>query len=250
MLTRTFIHIPTVGPKRELGIWKAGITSWRDFLEHGHALLPPSIYNLGRPVMERSLGALQRPGGLTELAGMIPRAEHWRFFPRFGKAVYLDIETGGDPYDWGGITVVGLYDGQEVTQFVAGQNLHEVDQAMAGYEVVVTFAGSSFDIPVMKEVFPRLLVPPVHIDLRWVLRRLGLRGGLKRIEKSLGLTRPGHVLELDGLEAVNLWADHLGGDPEALGTLLDYNACDIVNLEPLLNMAVRELKGQMLGRVG
>ena len=31
---------------------------------------------------------------------------------------------------------------------------------------------------------------------------------------------------------------------------LDYNACDIVNLEPLLNMAVRELKGQMLGRVG
>jgi uncharacterized protein len=250
VLTRTFIHIPTVGPKRELGIWKAGITSWQEFLELGQDLLPPAIYNLGRPVIERSLEALEQPDGLSRLAGMIPRAEHWRFFPRFAKAVYLDIETGGDPYDWGGITVVGLYDGADVTQFVAGQNLHEVDQAMAGYEVVVTFAGSSFDLPVMKGVFPRLMVPPVHIDLRWVLRRLGHQGGLKRIEKSLGLGRPDHVLDMDGMEAVNLWADHCAGEPKALATLLDYNACDIVNLEPLLNMAVRELRGQMLGRVG
>jgi uncharacterized protein YprB with RNaseH-like and TPR domain len=250
MLTRTFVHIPTVGPKRELGIWKAGVTSWDDFLARGRAVLPRSIYNLGRPVIERSLAALQAPDGLAELAGMIPTAEHWRFWPRYGRVAYLDIETGGDPEEFGGITVVGLYDGAEVVQYVAGRDLHEAAQALAGYEVVVSFAGSSFDLPVLKSVFPRFIVPPVHIDLRWVLRRLGYKGGLKRIEKSLGLARPEHVGDMDGYMALMLWQDHLAGDPQALPTLLDYNACDIVNLEPLLNLAVERLREQTLGRVG
>ena len=105
------------------------------------------------------------------------------------------------------------------------------------------------DVPVLKSVFPRFIVPPVHIDLRWVLRRLGHKGGLKRIEKSLGLSRPDHVGDMDGYMAVMLWQDHLAGDPDALATLLDYNACDIVNLEPLLNLAVERLRSQTLGRL-
>jgi len=250
MLTRTFIHIPSVGPKREVSLWKAGLTSWEDFLVHGQALAPRAVYNLGRPIIQRSLAALDDPSGLAALAGMIPTAEHWRFWPRFNRVAYLDIETGGDPDDFGGITVVGVYDGQEVTQYVAGHNLHEAAQALAGFQVVVSFAGSSFDVPVLKSVFPRFMVPPVHIDLRWVLKRLGHKGGLKRIEKSLGLSRPDHVGDMDGYMAVMLWQDHLAGDPEALQTLLDYNACDIVNLEPLLNLAVERLREQTLGRVG
>jgi len=47
-----------------------------------------------------------------------------------------------------------------------------------------------------------------------------------------------------------LWQDHLAGDPDALRTLLQYNACDIVNLEPLLNMAVEGLRQQLMGRLG
>ncbi len=250
MLTRTFIHIPTVGPKREVSLWKAGLASWDDFLTHGEALAPRAVFNLGRPIIERSLAALDDPAGLADLAEVIPNAEHWRFWPRFNRVAYLDIETGGDPNDFGGITVVGVYDGSEVTQYVAGHNLHEAAQALAGYEVVVSFAGSSFDVPVLKSVFPRFLVPPVHIDLRWVLRRLGHKGGLKRIEKRLGIGRPDNVGDMDGYMAVMLWQDHLAGDPEALQTLLDYNACDIVNLEPLLNLAVERLREQTLGRVG
>lgn len=250
MLTRTFLHIPTVGPKRELALWRAGLRDWQGFLDRGAELAPRAVFNMGRPVIERSLAALERPGGLAELAGLIPMAEHWRFYPQFQRVVYLDIETGGDPEDFGGITVVGLYDGRQVRQYVAGRDLHEAGQAMAGYEVVVTFAGASFDLPVLRQVFSRLLVPPVHIDLRWVLRRLGHRGGLKRIEKSLGIERPEHVGDMDGYMAVMLWQEHLAGDEEALQTLLDYNACDVVNLEPLLRMAVGKLREQMLGRVG
>ncbi|MCF8033996.1 MAG: ribonuclease H-like domain-containing protein [Desulfarculaceae bacterium] len=249
MLTRTFIHIPTVGAKREVGLWKAGLRHWDDFLAHGEALAPPAVYRLGRPVIQRSLAALNDPHGLAELAGLIPSSEHWRFWPRYNRVAYLDIETGGDPADFGGITVVGVYDGSEVVQYVAGKNLNEAAQALAGYQVVVSFAGSSFDVPVLKSVFPRFIVPPVHIDLRWVLRRLGHKGGLKRIEKALGLSRPDHVGDMDGYMAVMLWQDHLAGDPDALATLLDYNACDIVNLEPLLNLAVERLRSQTLGRL-
>ncbi|MCB2227207.1 MAG: ribonuclease H-like domain-containing protein [Desulfarculaceae bacterium] len=249
MLTKTFLHIPTVGAKRELGLWKAGLRDWDDFLAHGEALAPPAVYRLGRPIVERSLAALARPDGLAELAKLIPTSEHWRFWPRFSRVAYLDIETGGDPNDFGGITVVGVYDGQVVVQYVAGQNLNEAAQCLAGYEVVVSFAGSSFDVPVLRSVFPRFIVPPVHIDLRWVLKRLGHKGGLKRIEKALGLARPDHVGDMDGYMAVMLWQDHLTGDPDALATLLDYNACDIVNLEPLLNLAVERLRAQTLGRL-
>ncbi|BEQ13356.1 ribonuclease H-like domain-containing protein [Desulfoferula mesophila] len=250
MLTKTFLHIPSVGPKRELSLWRAGLTDWRDFLERGESLAPRAVYNLGRPVIERSLAALERPGGLAELAEAIPPAEHWRFWPSYHRVAYLDIETGGDPEDFGGITVVGVYDGVEVTQYVAGVNLHEAAQALAGYQVVVSFAGSSFDVPVLRSAFANFIVPPVHIDLRWVLRRLGYKGGLKRIEKRLGIGRPEQVGDMNGYMAVMLWQDHLAGDPDALTTLLQYNACDIVNLEPLLNLAVEKLRDQLLGRVG
>ncbi|MGD8564368.1 MAG: ribonuclease H-like domain-containing protein [Desulfarculaceae bacterium] len=250
MLKRTFIHIPGVGAKRELGIWKTGIQTWEDFLEHGRALLPPRIFGLGLPVIRRSLAAWQSPGGTAELAAMIPWAEHWRFWPEYGRVVYLDIESGGDPQEWGGITMVGLYDGQAVEQYVSGHNIWLINDAMKQYDVVCTFAGRSFDIPVLKQVFPNLIIPPVHIDLRWVLKRLGLGGGLKRIEKMLGLGRPTQVQDLDGYGAVRLWAAYQQGDAKALDTLLAYNACDVVNLKPLLEYGVSELRRRLLGRLG
>ena len=120
---------------------------------------------------------------------------------------------------------------------------------MKAHSVVCTFAGKSFDIPVLKTVFPNMYIPPVHIDLRWVLKRLGYTGGLKRIECRLDLARPQEVQGLDGYDAVRLWAEHKAGSPKALDTLLQYNACDIINLKPLLEMAVPRLKQTLWGRV-
>lgn len=250
MIERTFQHISGVGAKRELSVWRAGVADWRAFLAHGEERLPRGLYRLGRPVVERSLACLGSPDGLARLAELVPGQEHWRFWPRFSRVVYLDIETGGDLDDWGGVTVVGLYDGEKVTQYVAGRDLHELDQAMRDFEVVVTFAGSTFDLPVLRQVFPNLAVPPVHIDLRWLLKRIGHQGGLKRIERALGIGRPEEVDGMDGWGAVLLWRAHQAGDPGALARLLTYNACDIVNLEPLLRLAVDEMTARTLGRLG
>ncbi|KMY68451.1 hypothetical protein AAU61_01910 [Desulfocarbo indianensis] len=250
MLERTFLHIPGVGPKRERAIWRAGVTHWRDFLERGEELLPRQVFNLGRPVVEASLAALERPGGLAELAALLPASEHWRFYPAYERVVYLDIETGGDPGEWGGVTVVGLFDGQKVEQYVAGRNLHELDHAMRGRDIVCTFAGGSFDLPVLRGVFANLYLPPAHIDLRWALKRLGYTGGLKRIERQLEIARPESVRELSGQDAVTLWRDHLAGDGGALDILLEYNAYDVINLRPLLELAAGRLRERELGRLG
>jgi hypothetical protein len=87
-----------------------------------------------------------------------------------------------------------------------------------------------------------------HIDLRYVLRSLGLRGGLKSCERQLGMARPG-LEDVDGFVAVLLWHDYQRGtNPLALETLLAYNSQDTVNLESLMVEAFNR-KLDLLGRV-
>ena len=38
---------------------------------------------------------------------------------------------------------------------------------------------------------------PAHIDLRFLLRRIGYRGGLKKIEKELGISRAHDISDLN-----------------------------------------------------
>ena len=87
---------------------------------------------------------------------------------------------------------------------------------------------------------PKVFVPflprcreHAQIDLRYVLARLGYKGGLKGCEKSLGLHRGG-LDGVDGYFAVLLWQLYKqDNDERALETLLAYNIEDTVNLERL-----------------
>jgi len=93
--------------------------------------------------------------------------------------------------------------------------------------------------------FPALTVPSVHIDLRFVLYRLGIAGGLKRIEAALGIGDRAGVEGIGGLDAVRLWQEYRRGNRDALERLVRYNRADTVNLEPLLQRAVRELEDRL-----
>jgi uncharacterized protein YprB with RNaseH-like and TPR domain len=77
-----------------------------------------------------------------------------------------------------------------------------------------------------------------HIDLRFVLASLGHRGGLKAIERRLGLSRDASIEGVDGFEAVMLWHRARRGDRAALEKLLLYNLTDVVNLVELAEVAV------------
>jgi uncharacterized protein YprB with RNaseH-like and TPR domain len=75
------------------------------------------------------------------------------------------------------------------------------------------------------------------VDLRFLLARLGFKGGLKKIEPHFGIHRPDEVDGMDGYMAVILWDRYRRGDTGALDLLLSYNREDVVNLEVLMDAA-------------
>ena len=108
-------------------------------------------------------------------------------------------------------------------------------EVLDGVELLVTYNGSSFDLPVLKNAFPHVDFGRFHhIDLRFPLHRLGVKGGLKGAERQLGIERPETLDGVDGFMAVLLWRAHRAGTATALDTLLRYCLEDVVNLKPLL----------------
>ena len=107
----------------------------------------------------------------------------------------------------------------------------------------MTYNGACFDLPVLRQAMG-LPLKQAHIDLRFVLASLGLKGGLKSCERQLGLDR-GPLADADGFTAVLLWQDYEeNANERALDTLLAYNALDVVNLERLMVEAYnRKLAG-------
>lgn len=236
MLNHTFCHVPSVGLASEKRLWEAGIDSWDKALTHTNLPLGPTTANKLQAFLERSQQAMQRQD--TEFfTTHLPSAEQWRLFTTYRDSVaYVDIETTGlgNPGDY--ITTIVLYDGHSLRYYVQGKNLADFKDDIAAYQLLVTFNGKSFDAPFMRNYLHARL-PQAHIDLRYVLSSLGLRGGLKNCERQLGLERDG-VESIDGYFAVLLWWDyHNSGNTKALDTLLAYNAADVINLEQLMIIA-------------
>lgn len=173
--------------------------------------------------------------GPAAMAKLLRNNLHWRLFPHFRDlTAYLDIETTGLDKDLDQITSIALYDGQSVSTFVRGENLEKFVQAISRYQVLITYSGGSFDLPVLERTFA-VKLKQVHIDLRYLLQDLGITGGLKGCEERLGITRDDSLVGVDGRFAVLLWDEYQRtGNGAALETLLAYNIADTVNLETLM----------------
>lgn len=232
MLQQTFCHITGIGATTEQKLWKAGIHSWGDIsIPCPVKLSGTSIASLPS-TLEESLAALDNnnPAYFTE---KLPSAERWRVFSAFRKhTAYVDIETTGLSEN-AEITTIALYDGQNIYHYINGHNLNDFPQDLQKYKVLVTYNGTGFDLPVIKRYFG-ISLPQAHIDLRYVLASLGIKGGLKNCEKQLGLDR-GDLDGVDGYFAVRLWKEYRkNNDTAALQTLVAYNIEDTVNMETLM----------------
>jgi uncharacterized protein len=241
MLRRTFLHAPRIGTVREAEIWERGIRTWDEYVvAHQDGRFPEPHYADLPSVLARSHGALEA-GDVAFFAERLPREEHWRLYEDFARiAAYVDIETTGLSAMSSRITVVAMHTCDGTALFVRGRNLDGFPAAVARYPLVVTFNGAVFDLPFLAREFGGWW-PAAHIDLRFALRRLGLRGGLKAIEREVGLERSSEVRGMDGYDAVRLWYRHERGDSHALDRLLAYARYDVVNLEPLAALAARGL---------
>lgn len=240
MLTRTFCHLPGIGPQSEQRLWRSGIHTWQDAERaelpgpHGHEL---------RRGLAQSVERLAH-GDVRHFGRCLPAREHWRLFGQFrARAAYLDIETTGLGAEDDEVTAIALYDGARVRHYVRGQNLGEFENDVGEIELLITFNGKSFDLPFIRRTM-RLRMDQAHIDLMHLLRSLGYRGGLKRIERQLGLSRP-DMADIDGFFAVVLWHEYRRTrDARVLETLLAYNVQDVLNLEPLMVFAFNAKLGE------
>jgi len=243
MLQQTFIHIPGVGKKTEQELWSAGIHNWDDAdrFEKRFGHIGIRLQQKLDDYIPRSREAIQQKDAAF-FERLTALGEAWRLFPSFAdQCVYLDIETTGLSSVFDTVTMVGLYDGKKYEVFIEGQNLHEVPQRLQKYAVVVTFNGSGFDLRFLKLAFPDLVLPPIHIDLRWVTRQIGYKGGLKVIESKFGLRRAAEVEDLTGYDAAVLWSKYLRGEKSALEQLIQYNTEDVVHLKAIMEASYDRL---------
>lgn len=151
---------------------------------------------------------------------------------------YLDIETSFE----GEVTVLGLLRADRGLVQLVGSALdaHSVSDCLSRLDVLCTFSGERFDLPVLERAYGLDLFGTFRsLDLAVECRRVGLRGGLKLIEGRLDIPRGLHGIT--GYDAMLLWRRWEDGDREALETLLAYNRDDVINLE----MLERRLRGDL-----
>jgi uncharacterized protein YprB with RNaseH-like and TPR domain len=239
VIRSTFRLTPGIGPWLESRLWDAGLRRWSDLLAAAPSDVPLSPRAL--PRLADAIGRASEhlaAGDAEALARMLPRSERWRLYAAFlDRAGFLDIETdGGDT-----VTAIGLLDGDGPRVLLRGRDLHEFPERAAGWKLLVTFNGASFDAPMLEKAFPRWKAPLAHLDLCHLWRRLGHQGGLKLLERAEGITRPPEVAGLSGLDAVRLWRAFEAGDEGALRTLVAYNLWDAVNLRTLADLGYNRM---------
>jgi len=152
-------------------------------------------------------------------------------YKRSQKLAYLDIETS-----WKGtISVIGIYRSEIGTkQLVAPDMPPEIlRKLLDDTSVIFTYNGSRFDLPVIKRFMGVDIESDFnHHDLMYDCWAQNLYGGLKKVERTLGIGRD--TEGIDGIAAMNLWDRFIKyDDEESLEILLRYNKEDIENLEIL-----------------
>ena len=241
MITESFIFLDGVGERVEQEIWSQNVNTWHEFLNtsaiKGISPKRKIAYNL---LLQKAQKNLQ-VDNIAFFSELFPSTEQWRLFDRYKDEVaYLDIETSSYQGD---ITVVGVYDGNQTMTFIKGKNLdrHVLQNIFDRYKLLITFNGASFDLPMIKKYFnPRM--EHAHIDLRHVCARLGMTGGLKHIEKSIGIKRDQQVEGITGGDAALLWRMYKAtGNEKYLQLLIQYNEEDVVNLERLAKWTIPRL---------
>ena len=252
MITNSFIFLDRVGNKLEQNLWKNGIRDWNSFLEAGkiNGISSHSKLYFNRKIIEARKHLFE--SNSRYFNGILPNSEHWRLYDFFKEeAVFLDIETDGLGFG-NDITVFGIYNGIDSKTMIEGINLNfnELKNELSKYKLIVTFNGASFDVPFIRKRYPGLLPEVPNFDVKCISSRLGFKGGLKQIEKSMGIQRKEIIKNFNGGDALTLWRMYRAtGDEYYLNLLVEYNEMDIINLKIVADKCVKMMKETIFGKM-
>jgi len=250
MLTNSFLLLDGVGQTTEHNIWEQGIHSWDEYIQK------ETINGIGDARKSKHHQFLDKAQQNLERSNraffkyQMPQSQYWRLYREFKDSIgYIDIETTGLDKQRNSITTISIYDGNDTTTLINGQDLtaDNLQRELNEHAVLTSFNGARFDIPFIKANFPSIQIDHPHIDLMYPCKKLGLTGDLKSIEHELGISR-GDLDGVDGKEAVRLWKQYQNGDQTALERLVKYNQEDVINLQQLLTHVYQKLKHRQFER--
>jgi len=159
------------------------------------------------------------------------------------REAFLDIETTGLSRQYCDITVIGInlvrnYEDKLIQLVGADITVDNILKALKGVSVIYTYNGHRFDLPFIDSCLGvNLAELCIHHDLMYDCWSNNLYGGLKSVERQLGIPR--QLTEINGFDAVRLWWRYVNDyDQDALFTLLEYNKEDVINLKVLKEVLV------------
>lgn len=236
-IENSFIPVRGVGEATERRLWANGVTHWDEF--EGE-VVGETLAERIESFIDDGTAHLAR-GDMSFFADAFPASSHWRLYENVkNEACFLDIETTGLDSTYSDVTTVSVHRAGETKTFVKGDDLTagRLQTELDAASLLVTFNGKRFDIPFLETCYDIDASMP-HVDLMYPCKKLGLDGGLKQVERDIGIDRD--KPDLSGRDAVRLWNEYERGDEEALETLIEYNRDDTANLEPLMEVVSSRL---------
>ncbi|WP_394742487.1 ribonuclease H-like domain-containing protein [Natronococcus roseus] len=236
-IENSFIPVRGVGETTERRLWENGVTHWEEF---DGSVVGDTLADRIETFIDEGWTHLER-GDVSTFAEALPAVSRWRLYENVREeTAFLDIETTGLSADRNDVTTVSIHRGDETKTFVQGRDLtaRRLEAELEESALLVTFNGQRFDVPFLETCYDLDVTVP-HVDLMYPCKKVGLDGGLKAIERELGIGRD--MPDLSGRDAVRLWHEYESGDDAALERLVEYNRADTENMKPLLETVAGRL---------
>ncbi|ELY53145.1 ribonuclease H-like domain-containing protein [Natronococcus jeotgali] len=236
-IENSFIPVRGVGEATERRLWENGMTHWNEF---DGGVVGDTLADRIERFIDEGRDHLER-GDISTFAEALPAASRWRLYENVREeTAFLDIETTGLDAATNDVTTVSVHRGGETETLVRGRDLtaRRLREELAQSSLLVTFNGKRFDVPFLETCYDLDVTTP-HVDLMYPCKKVGLDGGLKAIERELGIGR--EMPDLSGRDAVRLWREYERGDDAALERLVEYNRADTENMKPLLELVADRL---------
>lgn len=234
----TFLHLNHFGQKTEKMLWSKNIFTWDDYqlFEQKNNL----FFHSSNSILEESFTAF-KTNDIDFFTSKLPKSEYYRLALTFpDDVIFLDIETTGLSQYYDHITMVGWTIGNQYDYFINGiSDIKKLSEALSKAKIIVTFNGTIFDIPFLKNQFPMLEMPSCHIDLRFFAKKAELSGGQKSIEEQLGVKRKKGLQQTDGYQATVLWDEYKWGKKTSLEKLIAYNHADVEGMKTILDYSIQ-----------
>jgi len=234
LIETSFLQFTGIGKKTFSKLLDAGYTDWNSIVENPYNLPFGSSMSTRLLVEIREYQAQLQNRNIAFFTERLVAEDKWKILlDYYDRISYFDIETNGDIYGNNITVIVCLHKGT-IYRYVNSENIESFLDILEDVELLVSFNGISFDIPMVQNFFHIRLIPCPHIDLRWVCYHKNLRGGLKSIEKQMGIQRPKHLDGVDGMDAIVLWHNWIEkNDHASKKLLLEYCEMDVVSLQLL-----------------